>query len=88
MRKNTFLTMAIAITVMSLLLVTRDQIRANNLSGPALTGQVSSQKEGLMEGVVIGAKVAAPFWDDGAWFRHVVPFVGGGAGSSTTPTGA
>jgi putrescine aminotransferase len=21
-------------------------------------------------GVVIGAKVAAPFWDDGAWFRH------------------
>ena len=21
-------------------------------------------------GVVVGAKVAAPFWDDGAWFRH------------------
>ena len=21
-------------------------------------------------GVVVGAKVAAPFWEDGAWFRH------------------
>lgn len=56
MQKSTILAMAIAIAVMSLLLVTHDQIRANNLPGTALTGQVSSQKEGPMEGVVIGAK--------------------------------
>jgi putrescine---pyruvate transaminase len=27
-------------------------------------------------GVVVGAKVAAPFWDDGAWFRHGPTYAG------------
>jgi putrescine aminotransferase len=27
-------------------------------------------------GVVVGARVAAPFWDDGAWFRHGPTYAG------------
>jgi putrescine---pyruvate transaminase len=27
-------------------------------------------------GVVVGAKVAAPFWDEGAWFRHGPTYAG------------
>ena len=51
MRNNTFLASA-ALVVFSLLLAT--DVHANGAI--ALTGQVSSQKERLMEGVVVGAK--------------------------------
>jgi virginiamycin B lyase len=45
----------VAVAVVSFLFATSVQIRANDVPA-ALTGQVSSAKEGLMEGVVVGAK--------------------------------
>ena len=56
MRKELFLAIAIAAAVISMRLVTADPLQANSSAAAALTGQVSSQKEGLMEGVVVGAK--------------------------------
>ena len=53
MRKHQSLAIAIAVAV-SLLLAAAAEVHANGTL--VLTGQVSSQKEGLMEGVVIGAK--------------------------------
>lgn len=46
----------IATALGSLLLLKCEEVLANGAVPAALTGQVSSQKEGLMEGVVIGAK--------------------------------
>ncbi len=54
MRKYMALAIVFALTVISALFAATDESRANG--GVALTGQVSSQKEGLMEGVMIGAK--------------------------------
>jgi virginiamycin B lyase len=54
MRKQIFLAMAVATVAGALLFAASDAARAGGSA--ALTGQVSSQKEGLMEGVVIGAK--------------------------------
>jgi streptogramin lyase len=54
MRKTVYLAMLFAMTVVSALLAAAGESRANG--AVALTGQVSSQKEGLMEGVVVGAK--------------------------------
>jgi virginiamycin B lyase len=45
-----------AIAAIALLVASSAEIGANGARPFALTGQVSSQKEGLMEGVVIGAK--------------------------------
>jgi streptogramin lyase len=45
-----------AIAAIALLVASSAEIGANGAPPFALTGQVSSQKEGLMEGVVIGAK--------------------------------
>ena len=56
MRKELFLAIAIAAAVISMRLVPADPLQANSSAAAALTGQVSSQKEGLMEGVVVGAK--------------------------------
>jgi streptogramin lyase len=56
MRKNISLATLIGATALALLLMTSEPIRANGSPGPALTGQVSSPKEGFMEGVVVGAK--------------------------------
>ena len=53
MRKDQSLAIAIAVAV-SLLLAATAEVHANGTL--VLTGQVSSQKEGLMEGVVVGAK--------------------------------
>jgi virginiamycin B lyase len=47
---------AFAIAAITLLFASSAKIGANGSPPFALTGQVSSQKEGLMEGVVIGAK--------------------------------
>ena len=52
--RNKFLA-SVALVVFSLLLAT--DVHANGAI--ALTGQVSSQKEKLMEGVVVGAKKTA-----------------------------
>ena len=54
MRNYKSLVFAIAAT--ALLVASSAEISANGAPPFALTGQVSSQKEGLMEGVVIGAK--------------------------------
>jgi virginiamycin B lyase len=54
MRNYKSLVFAIAAT--ALLVASSAEIGANGAPPFALTGQVSSQKEGLMEGVVIGAK--------------------------------
>src|SRR5262245_50126212 len=56
MRQKLFRAIAIAAAAISLLLATSHQIQANSSAAVALTGQVSAQKEGLMEGVVVGAK--------------------------------
>src|SRR5919108_1452061 len=52
MLKKTSLTVLMAFSVFFLV---ADSARANDLP-PALSGQISSQKEGLMEGVLVGAK--------------------------------
>lgn len=56
MGKKIFLVVAIAAVAAVLLFAASDHTRADSSSGVALTGQVSSQKEGPMEGVVVGAK--------------------------------
>jgi streptogramin lyase len=53
MRTKTFLSLGIAA---ALIFFSSDSSRANGLGPAALTGQVSSQKEGPMEGVVVRAK--------------------------------
>ena len=55
MLKKTCVAMMIALMAFSVFVLTPDFARAGG-SAAALTGQVSSQKEGLMEGVVVGAK--------------------------------
>jgi len=55
MRNGKALTLTLTAAI-CLLLATANEIRANGSPPVALTGQVSSQKEGLMEGVVVGAK--------------------------------
>ena len=54
--KKLFLAIAIAAAVVFVRLAMPDPLHANGSPAAALTGQVSSQKEGLMEGVVVGAK--------------------------------
>src|ERR1700756_3221983 len=56
MRKKLVLVIVTATVALCLSFATPDSIRANGSPAPALTGQVSSAKEGPMEGVVIGAK--------------------------------
>ena len=57
MKKKLVLALTIATVALCLSLATPHPIRANGSPVPALTGQVSSAKEGPMEGVVIGAKM-------------------------------
>jgi virginiamycin B lyase len=47
---------AIAMAALGSFLLVPRLTRAANSSGSALSGQVSSEKEGAMEGVVVGAK--------------------------------
>ena len=54
MKKSALLAVSSAIVTLVLLFSSANESRANGAA--AVTGQVSSQKEGLMEGVVIGAK--------------------------------
>ena len=54
MRKTISLALVIATAVVFVFFATAGESRANG--AVALTGQVSSQKEGLMEGVMVGAK--------------------------------
>ena len=56
MQKKLFLAIAIAAAVVSVRFATADPVQANGSPAAALTGQVSSQKEGFMEGVAVGAK--------------------------------
>jgi streptogramin lyase len=56
MLKKTFLAMAVAAAVATLLFAASSIIGAAGAPGVALTGQVSSQEEGLMEGVLVSAK--------------------------------
>ncbi|HEX9274648.1 MAG TPA: carboxypeptidase regulatory-like domain-containing protein, partial [Candidatus Binatia bacterium] len=56
MQKKLFLAMAIAAAAISVRFVTAGPAQANSSAAVALTGQVSAQKEGLMQGVVVGAK--------------------------------
>jgi virginiamycin B lyase len=56
MQKQLFLAIAIAAAVVFVRLATADPVQANGSPAVALTGQVSSQKEGFMEGVAVGAK--------------------------------
>ena len=56
MKKKLVLALTIVTVTLSLSLATPEPIRASG-SAVALTGQVSSAKEGPMEGVVIGAKM-------------------------------
>jgi virginiamycin B lyase len=56
MLKKTFLAMAVAAAVGTLLFAASSIIGAAGAPGVALTGQVSSQEEGLMEGVLVSAK--------------------------------
>src|SRR5262247_334913 len=55
MRKKLFLAIA-AVSALSVGVATANPVHANDSLAVALTGQVSSQKEGLMEGVIVGAK--------------------------------
>jgi len=56
MRNKIFFAMAIATAAVALFFAASDFIRADGAPGVALTGQVSSEKEGLMEGVLVSAK--------------------------------
>src|SRR5207247_2993849 len=56
MLKRIFLAMAIATVAVSVFFVASDYIGADSLPGVALTGQVSSKEEGMMEGVLVSAK--------------------------------
>src|SRR5262245_44928445 len=55
MRKKLFLAIA-AVSALSVGFAAANPVHANDSLAVALTGQVSSQKEGLMEGVIVGAK--------------------------------
>src|SRR5215468_2354132 len=55
MRKKLFLAIA-AVSALSVGVATANPVHANDSLAVALTGQVSSQKDGLMEGVIVGAK--------------------------------
>ncbi len=57
MRKKIFLALAISAAAVSLFFTT-NFIRAASSPGMALTGQVSSEEEGAMEGVLISARKA------------------------------
>ena len=54
--KNKLALAAAMMAAISLTLAQPSFVRANDAASAALTGQVSSAKEGLMEGVVVGAK--------------------------------
>jgi streptogramin lyase len=56
MRKLIFFSIAVGAMALSLFLAAPHSAQGESSATDALTGQVSSQKEGLMEGVVIGAK--------------------------------
>jgi virginiamycin B lyase len=56
MLKKTFLAMAVATAAVALLLAASSIIGAAGAPGVALTGQISSQEEGFMEGVLVSAK--------------------------------
>ena len=56
MRKKTFLATVLALTAVSLFFLLSSQVSADSSPAVALHGQVSSDKEGPMEGVVVGAK--------------------------------
>ncbi len=56
MLKKIFLEMAIATVAVSVFFVASDYIGADSSPGIALTGQVSSKEEGMMEGVLVSAK--------------------------------
>ncbi len=56
MLKRIFLAMAIATVAVSVFFVASDYIGADSSPGIALTGQVSSEREGPMEGVLVSAK--------------------------------
>src|SRR5947209_6084611 len=58
MLKKIFPAMAIAIAVVFLCFEASDLIRSADSTSTALTGAVSSQEEGLMEGVLVSAKKA------------------------------
>jgi virginiamycin B lyase len=56
MLKKTFLAMAVATAAVALLFAASSIIGAAGAPGVALTGQISSQEEGFMEGVLVSAK--------------------------------
>src|SRR5437867_8313854 len=56
MLKRIFLAMAIATVAVSVFFVASDYIGADSSPGIALIGQVSSEREGLMEGVLVSVK--------------------------------
>ena len=56
MRKTIFLSMTVAVAALAAFLILPKFANTDSSPAVALTGQVSSQKEGLMEGVVVGAK--------------------------------
>jgi streptogramin lyase len=56
MRKKILVAMAIAMTAVSSFFVISSRVSADSSPAVALHGQVSSDKEGPMEGVVVGAK--------------------------------
>lgn len=56
MLKKIFLAIALATVAVSVFFVASDYIGADGSPGIALTGQVSSEKEGPMEGVLVSAK--------------------------------
>jgi len=60
MLKKAFLWIATVTAVTSLFFAACKVIEAASSPGAALTGQVSSQEEGRMEGVLVSAKGKAP----------------------------
>jgi virginiamycin B lyase len=56
MLKKTFLAMAVTTAAVALLFAASSIIGAAGAPGVALTGQISSQEEGFMEGVLVSAK--------------------------------
>ena len=56
MLKKTFLAVAVAVAAVTLLFAASSIIGAAGAPGVALTGQVSSQEEGFMEGVLVSAR--------------------------------
>ena len=56
MLKRIFLAMAIATVAVSVFFMASDYIGADSSPSIALTGQVSSEREGPMEGVLVSVK--------------------------------